>query len=357
MSVGPEQVIREDIRALSAYHVQDAQGMIKLDAMENPYRLPAELQRQIGEAVARAPLNRYPDPASTALKDKLRRVIGIAPEYELILGNGSDELIHIIIQCAARPGAAVLAPAPTFAMYGMYSAFCALRYVGVPLNADFTLDLPRFLAAMEEHKPAVVFLSYPNNPTGNLFDETALDQIMERAPGLVVVDEAYGPFASASFIGRLAKYRNLVLLRTLSKLGLAGIRLGYAVARAEWIREFDKVRGPYNVSVLTQVVAETVLDHYEVLEDQARRIRSERARLEAALQRLPGVITYPSHANFVLARVPAAQRVLEGLKARRILIKSFPGQPALEGCLRFTVGTAEENEQLVTALTAELGAL
>ncbi len=355
MSAGPEDIIRDEIRALIAYHVPLADGMVKLDAMENPYGLPQALRRELGEAVAGAAINRYPDPAAPQLKARLRQVMAIPARYDVLLGNGSDEIIHIITQCVARPGATVLAPAPTFVMYGTYALFCGLRYVRVPLNPDFSLDVQRFLDAMAEQQPALVFLSYPNNPTGNLFSDDAIARIIANAPGLVVMDEAYHAFAGRTFMTRLAEFPNLVVLRTVSKLGLAGIRLGYAVARPEWIREFDKVRGPYNVGVLTQVVADKVLARHDVLDVQAQEIKAGRARLAARLRELPDVTAFPSDANFILVRVPDAVRLFEGLARRGVLVKNLHGShPLLEQCLRLTIGTPGENERLLSALVETL---
>ena len=355
MSAGPEEIIREEIRALTAYHVPPADGMVKLDAMENPYGLPQALRRELGEAVAGAAINRYPDPAAPQLKARLRQVMAIPAQYDVLLGNGSDEIIHIITQCVARAGATVLAPAPTFVMYGMYALFCGLRYVRVPLNPDFSLDEQRFLDAMAEQRPALVFLSYPNNPTGNLFSDDAIARIIANAPGLVVIDEAYHAFAGRTFMTRLAEFPNLVVLRTVSKLGLAGIRLGYAVARPEWIREFDKVRGPYNVGVLTQVVADKVLARHDLLDVQAQEIKAGRARLAARLRELPDVTPFPSDANFILVRVPDAVRLFVGLLRRGVLVKNLHGShPLLDQCLRLTVGIPEENERLLSALVETL---
>jgi len=355
VSAGPEEIIRDEIRALTAYHVPPADGMVKLDAMENPYGLPQALRRELGEAVAGAAINRYPDPAAPQLKARLRQVMAIPAQYDVLLGNGSDEIIHIITQCVARAGATVLAPAPTFVMYGMYALFCGLRYVRVPLNPDFSLDEQRFLDAMAEQRPALVFLSYPNNPTGNLFSDDAIARIIANAPGLVVIDEAYHAFAGRTFMTRLAEFPNLVVLRTVSKLGLAGIRLGYAVARPEWIREFDKVRGPYNVGVLTQVVADKVLARHDLLDVQAQEIKAGRARLAARLRELPDVTPFPSDANFILVRVPDAVRLFEGLRRRGVLVKNLHGShPLLDQCLRLTVGIPEENERLLSALVETL---
>ena len=355
MKVDPEQVIREDVRRGAAYAVQEAEGMVKLDAMENPYPLPAELQREVAELVASAPLNRYPDPRAPRLRERLRRTMGIADEFELLLGNGSDEIIQMLVQAVAKPGAVVMAPAPSFVMYGVYAGFARLRFEPVSLAPDFSLERGAFLAALGKHRPALVFLAYPNNPSGNLFDDEAIAAVIEAAPGLVVIDEAYHPFAQQSWLPRLARFDNLLVLRTVSKLGLAGLRLGYLVGRPAWIREIDKLRSPYNVGALTQLVAERILSHDELLEAQAARIREDREALYRALAALPGVRPYPSRANFILARVPGAAARFAALKARGVLVKLLHGSsPLLDDCLRFTVGTPEENRILVATLKAVL---
>ncbi|MCC7184361.1 MAG: histidinol-phosphate transaminase [Rhodocyclaceae bacterium] len=351
----PEAIIRADVLATNAYHVPPAAGMIKLDAMENPYRLPEQLRRELAQIVHDAAVNRYPDSAALELKARLRSVMGIAEGFDILLGNGSDEIIQLVILAAARPGAVIMAPEPTFVVYGMAARAAQLRYVGVPLRPDFGLDTERLLAAVEEHKPAVLFMASPNNPSANLFPHAALERVVAAAPGLVIVDEAYHVFASGSFMGELKRYPNLLIMRTLSKLGRAGLRLGYLVGRPEWTHEFDKLRLPYNVGVLTQLVAECALAHYEVLRDQAVAICSERSRLERELGQLLGVAVYPSEANFILVRVPDAPRTFQGLKQRNVLVKNVHGSHALlENCLRITVGTPAENQSLIDALSSTL---
>lgn len=355
MKASPADLVREEILALKAYHVAPASGMVKLDAMENPYRLPEPLREEVGRVVAAAAINRYPDPEAPELKARLRQVFSIPPEAGLLIGNGSDEIIAILAQTLARSGAVMLAPEPSFVMYRMNALYTRMKYVGVPLERDFSLDVGRFLDAIAEHRPALTFIAYPNNPTGNLFPEEAVARIIEASPGFVVVDEAYHVFARKSFMGRLAEFPNLMVMRTVSKLGLAGVRLGYAAAAPEWIREFDKVRPPYNVSVLTQFVADRVLAHVGALESQAERIRAERGTLVEHLRDLRGVEVFPSEANFVLVRVPDADAVHERLKARKILVRNFSGShPLLANCLRVTVGTPGENQLLLDALTASL---
>jgi len=270
---------------------------------------------------------------------------------DVLLGNGSDEIIQLLAMAVAKSGAVLLSVEPSFVMYKMIAAFTGMKYVGVPLAEDFSLDLPATLAAIKQHQPALVFIAYPNNPTGNLFDAAAIAQIIQATPGLVVVDEAYYAFASASFIPRLADYPNLLVMRTYSKLGMAGLRLGFLAGSTAWLEQLEKLRLPYNVGVLPQMVAETLLQHHEVLLQQAAQIRKDRTWLYERLVGTVDVRAYASEANFILFRVAHAGRVFEGLKQRGILIKNLHGaHPALDHCLRVTVGTPEQNEQFIVAL-------
>lgn len=349
------RVVRDDVLALTPYHVPDAAGLVKLDAMENPHVLPADLRRELGAFAATAELNRYPDAEARELKAALRAAMDVPDGMALLLGNGSDEIIQLLALACARPGAAMLGLEPSFAMFPLIARFCGLEFVGVPLGPDYTLDADAVLEAMARKRPPLAFIAYPNNPTGNLFDATALERIIRHAPGLVVIDEAYHPFAQASFMPRLAEFPNLLVMRTLSKLGLAGLRLGVLAGRPEWIVQLNKLRLPYNVNVLTQMVATRVLAHRDVLDAQAEQIRAERSRLLGRLQAMAGVQAFSSDANFVLFRVADAQHVFDALKERRILIKKLAGShPALENCLRVTVGTAQENDAFLGALAAIL---
>ena len=350
--MSPQSLVRPEILALSAYHVPPAEGMVKLDAMENPYALPEEVRRELGEALARIDLNRYPEPTGAKLRALIAAKMGVPSGMEILLGNGSDDLIQMISVALARRGAAMMYPAPTFVMYGMNATFCGMRALPVALREDFSFDAGAFIARMRSERPALVFIAYPNNPTGALYPQADVIQVIEAAPGLVVLDEAYHVFAQKSFMPRLTEYPNLVVLRTVSKLGLAGIRLGYLAGRPQWIREFNKVRQAYNVNVLTQAAALFMLERLDVLEAQAARIRAEREHLGQALAELPGVTVFPSRANFFLVRVPDAARVDAALKERRVLVKNL--HPGLAHCLRITVGTPDENRILLTALRAAL---
>ena len=353
----PEEIIRSEIRALKAYHVPDSAGMVKLDAMENPYRLPPELRSRIARLVEDAAINRYPDPSASELKAELRRALEVPAGMDLLLGNGSDELIQMLALAAAKPGAVVLGVEPSFVMFRMITSFAGARYVGVDLRDDFSLDVEPVLAAIDRDQPAIVFIAYPNNPTGNLFDAGLVERVIAAAPGLVVVDEAYHAFAGASFMARLPRHPNLLVMRTLSKLGLAGIRLGVLAGGAAWLKQLDKVRLPYNINSLTQIVAREMLRHGDVLTEQAGAIKLERGNLLQALRRVPGVVVYPSDANFILFRINQAERVFDGLKRRGVLIKSLHGShPLLADCLRVTVGTPDENAAFLSALTQTLNA-
>lgn len=344
-------LLRQEVLDLHAYLVPDSSGYIKLDAMENPYLVPPALRGEIAEAVAAAAINRYPDPAAASLKEKIRAAIGLPKGMELLLGNGSDELIQLLALALNKPGATLLSVEPSFVMYKMIAIFTGMRYVGVPLAADFSLDLPATLAAIRREQPALVFLAYPNNPTGNLFSAEAVAQIIAASPGLVVVDEAYYAFASDSLIPHLARYPNLLVMRTFSKLGMAGLRLGFLVGSAAWLGQLEKLRLPYNVGVLPQLVAEKLLVHHEVLLQQAEQIKRDRAKLYQQMNEIAAVKVYTSEANFLLFRVANAAAIFNGLKQRGVLIKNLNGgHPMLKDCLRVTVGTPDENERFMAAL-------
>lgn len=349
-----EALIRPEILALKAYHVQPCSGYVKLDAMENPYVWPAEMVDEWLAVLRTAKPNRYPDPAADALRAVLRAHGGVPERAGLMLGNGSDELIQIILMAVAGRDVCVLAPEPTFVMYRQIAGSLGLNFVGVPLREDdFALDMNAMRKALREHAPAVVFLAYPNNPTGNAFDAADLLEILTIAPGLVVVDEAYAPFADDSFMSRLGEFDNLLVMRTLSKLGLAGLRLGYLAGHPGWIDQLDKLRLPYNINELTQLTVNFALSRQAVFDRQVADIRRDRAALTTALQAMEGLRVYPSQANFITFRLlnREAARVFEGLKARGVLIKNLDSAGGLlQNCLRVTVGAPDENARFLAAL-------
>jgi len=352
------RVLREEILGWRPYQVHDSTGMVKLDAMENPFGLPDELRLELGRLLAATAINRYPDAGAARLKDHLRASLGLPVSAGLLLGNGSDELIQILCQAVSQPGAVVMSVDPSFVMYRVCAAVSHVDYVGVPLREDFSLDVGAVLERIEQCRPALIFLAYPNNPTGNLFAIDEILAILEVAPGLVVIDEAYHAFANRSFIGHLSEYPNVIVMRTLSKLGLAGLRLGYLIGDPVWIDELDKLRLPYNINVLSQVAAGFALEHSDVLGEHAAEILAQRAIVREELGLLDGVLVYPSDANFLTFRVSDGPSVFDGLRERAVLIKNLHGaHPLLANCLRVTIGSSGENQTFLKALSDTLSQL
>jgi histidinol-phosphate aminotransferase len=352
-SVNIKRLIRPEVQALSAYPVADASGMIKLDAMENPYPMPEGLKKEWAAILAGPKVNRYPDPHAPEVKERLRQVMNIPRELDILLGNGSDELIQMICLALARPESVIMAPEPGFVMYSILAGITGLTYKGIVLERDFSLDLGCALEALKKYRPAVVFLPQPNNPTGNLFPVEHVRALVESAPGLVVIDEAYMPFCDSDYLSFASEFDNVVVMRTFSKVGLAGLRLGFLIGRSEWLSEFDKVRLPYNINALTQAGAAFALEHFTEFQAQADCIRSERDDLVRALQETAGLEVFPSEANFVLVRTfdMDAIHVYGELKQCGILVKCLDGaHPLLRNCLRITIGTPQENTACVTAL-------
>lgn len=355
----PSRLFRPEVLALSAYHVADATGFIKLDAMENPYQWPEEITAHWLEILKNCALNRYPDPGASELNALLKKVNQIPDEFSVLLGNGSDEIIQLLLM-ALPAGSRVLAPSPSFVMYKQISVSLGLDYHSVGLQADdFALDMPAMQQAIKDLQPAIIFLAYPNNPTANLFAAADIKQILDLAPGLVVIDEAYAPFADATFMAELGNYENLLVMRTLSKLGLAGLRLGFIAGNPEIIEQLDKIRLPYNINVLTQASCIFALSQPDLFEPQTQAICQQRSELLAKLNQLEGIMAYPSAANFILFRTPAglADSIFAGLKQHGILIKNLSPQAGLlSDCLRVTVGKPEENLSFFNALVKVLAA-
>jgi len=342
--------IRSDIREMPAYHVQPSAGMVKLDVMENPYRLPPELQTKLGERLGQVAINRYPAERTLDLGWALARHAGMPAHCAVTLGNGSDEIITMLSMAISKPGAVVLAPSPSFVMYELSSRYQNLRFESVPLTADFELDEPAMLAAIERHQPAAIYLAYPNNPTGSLWDWGTIERIVEAAPGLVILDEAYQPFASRNAMSLLDAHPHVLVMRTMSKFGLAGVRIGYLMGEQGLIQEIDKLRPPFNVGVLNAEAALFALEYADVYAAQAAELRSQREMLTAELSAMPSVHVFPSQGNMLLVRVADAAATFKGLRDRGVLIKNVSaGHPLLKNCLRITVGTPDENQALLKA--------
>ena len=361
--------IRQDVQSMHAYAIQDSKGFVKLDTMENPHRLPLELQEALGRRLGALALNRYPDGRVNDLRHALAVHADMPEGFDIMLGNGSDELISLLAMACDVPVDAVtgkkpviLAPLPGFVMYAMSAALQGLDFVGVPLTADFALNTEAMVQAIAQHQPALVYLAYPNNPTANLWEQSAMEAVIAAAAdagSLVVLDEAYQPFSSRTWLDVIraqpAQNQHVLLMRTLSKFGLAGVRLGYMMGSKALIAEVDKVRPPYNISVLNCECALFALEHQEVFMAQALDIRAQRAMLLEALRAMPGVSPWDSDANMILVRFPDAQKVFDGLKARGVLVKNVSKMhPLLAQCLRLTVGTADENQRLLAAIQESL---
>lgn len=349
--------VRADIRGLQAYPVAHAAGCIKLDAMECPYPLPPPLRDAVAAAIAHSDLTRYPGD-NAALRARVRQAFDVPEAAGLVFGNGSDELIHLLVQACCAPGDVVLSPWPSFVYFDMAARFDHARFVGVPLTPALELDLPALLDAIAREQPKLVFLALPNNPTGGLWPDDAVRAVLAAAPGLVVVDEAYQPFAGHTWMPEVLAHPNLVVLRTVSKIGLAGLRFGYLAGHPAWTAELDKVRPPYNIGVHTQAALDVLLAHKDVLDDMAARLRADREPLGRALAALPGVTVFPSSGNFLLLRTDrGADAVQAALAARRILVRNVSRfHPLLTDCLRVSIGAPDENAALLAALTDILSA-
>ena len=352
---------------MQAYSIQDSTGLVKLDAMENPHRLPPALQAHLGQRLGALALNRYPDGRINDLRQALADYAQMPEGFDIMLGNGSDELISLLaLACAVpgeagsggRPPAAVLAPVPGFVMYGMSAQLQGLKFIGVPLTADFELDEAAMLAAIARYRPAITYIAYPNNPTANLWNDAVIEKIVNavgQQGSLVVMDEAYQPFSSKSYIARIEKHRHVLLMRTMSKFGLAGVRIGYLIGPRALIAEIDKVRPPYNISVLNYECGLFALEHRDVFAEQAKELVLQRTFLLARLGALQGVKAWNSDANMILVRVPDAAKTFDGMKARKVLVKNVSKMhELLANCLRLTVGTADENLQMLAALEKSL---
>jgi histidinol-phosphate aminotransferase len=361
MSVTPNNLLRAEFADMQAYHVPDTTGLIKLDAMENPYAfpgaLPEGLQQQWLETLKHVELNRYPSPQATELKKTFQQAFSLSPKLELMFGNGSDELIQLLIMAVAKPNASILTVTPSFSMYKLIAEYVGVRVVEVPLQQDsFALQMDLLIEQVAKHNPAVIFLACPNNPTGTLWPKEQVEEIIKQSTGLVVIDEAYSPFAAYSLMPLVEQYPHALMMRTLSKMGLAGLRLGWMLGDGQWMNELNKMRLPYNINALTQASASFALQNIDVFNQQAGKICQQREVLMDALQKIKGVEAFSSEANFILFRVlgKTADIVHQRLLEQKIIIKNVSSNTLLENCLRVTVGSEKENQAFIKALGISL---
>jgi len=338
------QLVKQKVQSLKAYHVENIECEIKLHANENSFPPPPEILKQFEAVFKSTELNRYPDPDCGPLKQTLAKRLKVAPE-NLAIGNGSDELIQILLQVFCDLGETVGFPDPTFAMYSIIAQGMGLKSKTHPLDDQWDFKAEPFLETMAASQARIAFLSYPNNPTGNCFSAPEVQKVIENFSGIVVLDEAYHDFAGKSFLSELPKHNNLVILRSLSKIGLAALRVGYAVADPLIIDQIDKIRLPYNSNALSQKLTDRLLNHFAPVQKQLDALIKARDGMIRELSKFKSLKVFPSDANFVLFRVeqdPGA--IFKQLMESGILIRDLSGHPRLKNCLRVTIGTPDENK-------------
>ena len=351
MSKNIMNFFRNDISNLSEYKIFNSDGMVKLDAMENPYDLNIQFEIK-GLSSGAVSLNRYPDADCQVLKNKLHNKYKLDNKYDLIIGNGSDELIQLICLAFLKKENVVLCPAPSFSMYKKISQVLDLKFEEVSLKEDFSLDIELMLKKIEEFDPAIIFLAFPNNPTGNLWDKNDIDLIIKKANGVVVIDEAYGSFSEESFVGEMGNYENLLIMKTVSKIGLAGIRVGYLIGEDYIIKNINKLRLPFNINTLSQKISEFSVENNNYLENQTNNIMKLRELLISKMECIDEIKVYESKTNFILFKVLSgtADDIFKSLISEKILIKNMANTPGLENCLRVTVGSEKENNLFIQSL-------
>lgn len=341
------QLVKNKVRSLKPYHVEDFDCDVKLHANESAFPPPPETLKLFEEIFRNCSLNRYPDPNCQELKSVLSKQHQIPPE-QFMIGNGSDELIQILLQIFCDPGDGVAFPDPTFAMYAIIAQGMGLTPQSVSLDENWGFRAEEFLEAIKNQPIRIVFFSYPNNPTGNCFSSAEIQKVIEGFSGIVVVDEAYYDFSTKSFANLLSRHNNLIILRSLSKIGLAALRVGYGIADPRIIEQVDKVRLPYNSNTLSQLFSAKLLNHFSPVQKQIDRVIEERKRLSEALHGFSALTVYPSDANFILFRVnQKSDEVFKHLMEDGILIRNLGNHPRLSNCLRVTVGTREENDRFI----------
>ena len=347
-----KSLIREEVLSHKAYPVDNNVYPIRLDANEGPLPVPDDLRNELLSRLSGVSLNRYPQAGSPDLVRRFAGRFGVGEDCVMI-GNGSDELIQILSIAVARPGAEMVIPTPTFAMFTITPANAGLKIIEIPLDDDFDLDLAKMGERITLHPPVLTFLASPNNPTGNCFTAERMVSVIEQSLGLVVVDEAYFNFSSSgtTLLPLAGRYDNLIILRTLSKVGFAAARIGILVGSPELIRELHKVRLPYNFNALSQAVAGFYLDHEETFLKQAENVRLWRDELYSSMLTINGVHPRRSDANFIFFSCDFdSDRIYTMLSERGILIKNFNRPGRLRNFMRVTVGTPEENEIFIKGL-------
>ncbi|MDH4184664.1 MAG: histidinol-phosphate transaminase [Nitrospinota bacterium] len=354
--ISPDSLIRKSILASRAYSIDHTPSPVILDANEAPFTPPRKLLERMLVVMAGTPMNRYPDMTAAALRSAIAQKDGAAME-EVLLGNGSDELIFYLIMAMMEPGDRILVPTPTFVMYEVIARHMNMIPVTAPLREDWSLDMELLMKLIRENAPKIIFLATPNNPTGHKYSLADIEMIADATPGAVVVDEAYIDFSEKGSYGLLYKRRpNVIIMRTLSKMGLAALRLGYILADRAIVENVDKVRLPYNINSMTQAAAGEALLHWSEFVPLFAAVRQEREKLYSALQQTPGVKAWPSEANFILMRVEnnRAEPLFQSLLEHGVRVRWFKGHPRAGDCFRVTVGDPRENTLFLAALREAL---
>jgi len=347
-------LIRQEIREMAAYQAEEGDVPVKLDANENPYQFSAPLLKELFSELSTVALNRYPDPDAAELKEVIARKLGVARD-RILLGNGSDEILQALLLTFWSQGAKVMVPVPTFGMYAIIGRMVGFEILEVSLDDDFDLCTDEMISLARREGVKLIFLASPNNPTGNCFSQERILALLENTDAVVVVDEAYAAFSGQDFLPRLAGHENLVVLRTLSKIGLASLRVGMMFAAPALVYEVNKARLPYNVNSLSQKAAAFILERDGELREQIARIVEGRKWLAGEMERLPGIHVYPSDANIILFRISGGDRNLfHGLKEEGVLIRNLSRPGRLYNCFRVCVGTEEENRLFIEALHKRL---
>ncbi|MEW6379505.1 MAG: histidinol-phosphate transaminase [bacterium] len=353
-SIDIQKFLRVDPRQAPAYEISVFPEAVKLDANESPYDIPADLLTQVLQSLGHARLNRYPDPGYRELRHMAAQEWGWAAD-RILPGNGSDELIQAIIIAFGGPGKTIFVPSPSFAMYRIIARSLGEQVEEIPLTEDFDLALSDAWRG-QMYEPAqpgnIIFLAVPNNPTGNCFGRSVIGEILENFPGIVCLDEAYADFAEGNFLDLLPEHPNLIILRTLSKIGLAGIRMGFLLADTAIIQHIQRVKLPYNINILSETIARIALSQRESITPGINQIKQNRDWLYEQMRQIQGLRVYPSSANFILFKVDSnVSGVFEHLLAAGILVKGFGCEGRLKDHFRVTVGTREECIRFLDALT------
>ncbi|MDC1046472.1 histidinol-phosphate transaminase [Candidatus Pseudothioglobus singularis] len=344
-----EQWLRSDIKNIDAYHVPVSKDMIKLDAMESPFGVPEDLKVEFLKCIEQSEVNRYPEADPSPLKDTLRSLMDIPDEFGILLGNGSDELIQLLALACSKDDL-IMSFEPSFVMYELVTKYVNLEYFGVQLDSNFDINLRDALLIIEREKPKIIFIAYPNNPTGNCFDYDAIIEIIKSTNSMVILDEAYYAYSDKSFLSEISNFPNLLVLRTISKIGFAGLRLGLLIGDQETIAQLNKLRLPYNINALTQTSANFLLQDKQRIINNAQIIIEERRRLAHELSLFSKFKVYPSQTNFILVHSEDAHSLHTALKENGILIKGFPKGSKLSDFIRISVSEPVENNILIDAI-------